>query len=212
MTTTGSRLRVGAALFMAVLLSVTGCSNDDEDAASASTTTADGAAASEDSAGSDDAADLENPGDDLLAAERWGGKSPGDTLEGSWRFPESYEPTGNMPNNMAKILDGDTDYSLGVGSTAGRENFAESAAALEEGAAEEGQETGLEEVTVAGKDYVLVTQEDDGTSRRTLFHDPGEGEFYYTFQFAAETTLAETPPEQLRGYYQMVASFELKPA
>lgn len=211
-----SRALTAAALTGVLLLSVTACGSDDEaantDAATTTVASADqDAATGEAGLAAEAGIDLEDPGDDLLDSVRWGGEVPGDTVKGSWKFPEAYETTGNVPNNKAELQVGDNELEMGIGSYAGRESFAERAEGTRQAAEDEGQETTLEELTIAGGEYVMVTQEEEGLSRRTLFHDPGEGKFYYVFQITSETTLAETPPEQLKGYYQFVASFETEP-
>ncbi len=158
--------------------------------------------------------DLDTPGDDLLSESRWGGPVPGDTVEGSWRFPKSYEPTGeNVPNNEAISRDGDSEYRIVIGAIPGREEVEEvDQAAKDLGAKAEaaGQTVALKTLSIGGREFVEVTQEDGGTSRRNLFHAPEQGRSYFLVVLEAPAPVDETPPKRLQEYYQTAASLEFK--
>lgn len=164
-------------------------------------------------ASEDAGVDLDSPGDDLLSDQRWGGDVPGDTVNGSWRFPESYEATGeNVPNNEARSQDGDTDYRIVIGAYPGKDQVAESAAKLRAGAEEAGQTVELEKVSIGGREFTSVTQEDGGDSRRNLYIAPDDGNSYFLVVLEAATSLDETPQSRLDEYYQTAASLEFEPA
>lgn len=157
--------------------------------------------------------DLEDPGDDLLSASRWGGPVPGDTVAGSWRFPESYEPTGeNVPNNEAESRSGDTDYRLVIGAYPGSDDAAGAADELATGAEEAGQTVEVDDVSIGGRDFVSVTQQDGDDSRRNLFHVPDVGSSLFLVVLEAGVPLAEIPQDRLDEYYQTAASLEFEPA
>jgi len=157
--------------------------------------------------------DLDSPGDDLLSDQRWGGDVPGDTVSASWRFPESYEPTGeNVPNNEATSQDGDTTYTIVVGASPGRDRVEQAAEELRTDAEGAGQTVDLETVSIGGREYISVTQEAGRSSRRNLFLAPDRGASYFLVVLEASTSLERTPEERLAEYYQTAASLEFEPA
>lgn len=157
--------------------------------------------------------DLDSPGDDLLSDSRWGGPVPGDTVNASWRFPASYEPTGeNVPNNEARSRDGDTDYRMVIATYPGADPVEEAAEKLRAGAEKAGQTVELESISIEGRDFISVIQQDGGSSRRNLFHAPEEGSSHFLVVLEAATPLDETPQKRLDEYYQTAASLEFEPA
>ncbi|QIK66533.1 hypothetical protein G7072_09370 [Nocardioides sp. HDW12B] len=191
------------------LLWLSACGGSASDAESSDSSSSQG----EEAEPSDSGVDLDEPGDDLLSSNRWGGPVPGDTVAGSWRFPESYETTGeNVPNNEAESSTGDVDYRLVIGAYPGDDEAVDAADELATNAEEAGQTVEVEEVSIGGRDFVSVTQQDGEDSRRNLFHRPDIGGSLFLVVLEAGEPLDATPQERLDEFVQTAASLEFEAA
>lgn len=207
-----ARARRSAVLLAAPLLVLTACGGSSGEDAAAD---AEEPAASESAMASPvlGGLDADDPGDDLLAAERWGGPVTGDEIEGSWRFPESYDPTGeNVPNNEAESSSDGVDYRMLIGAYPGATTPEEAAEQIQTDGEAAGQTVEVEELTLGGREFVSVLQQDGDLSRRNLFHRPDEGITTFMIVLESGLPLDETPDERVAEFVQTAASLEVEPA
>lgn len=123
----------------------------------------------------------------------------------------SPEPPAEQSDG-AESRSGDTDYRLVIGAYPGSDDAAGAADELATGAEEAGQTVEVDDVSVGGRDFVSVTQQDGDDSRRNLFHVPDVGNSLFLVVLEAGVPLAEIPQDRLDEYYQTAASLEFEPA